>query len=211
VSIKPVMRELRQAVLDGMRHTDLKLSQLTTNLDNHLDSIVRAVRDVDTFDADSVSDATARGWLGDIIARRGRRTDAGWHFLPKRDRDAAAHVPEYPGEYVLDLHGSPQQVQGGDGTMMDASTFADVVRRRTDWDGQTPIRLFSCDTGADPNGFAQQLSNDLGVDVTAPTTPVWSQPNGAPFVTDLDPVTGAPVWPPSGTWVHFSPQNGGRP
>ncbi|MFS0733898.1 hypothetical protein ABC304_03480 [Microbacterium sp. 1P10UB] len=206
MSIKPVMRELRQAVLDGMRHTDLKLSQLTTNLDDHLDSIVRAMRDVDTFDADSVSDATARGWLGDIIARRGRKTDAGWHFLPKGDRDAASHVPIYPGEYALDLHGSPQQVQGGDGTMMDAATFADVVRRRTDWDGQTPIRLFSCDTGADPDGFAQQLSNNLGVDVTAPTKPVWSQPNGAPFVTDIDPVTGAPAWPPNGAWVQFSPK-----
>jgi len=166
---------------------------------------VRAVRDEDTFDADSVSDPTARGWLGDLLARRGGRTDAGWHFLPKTDRHAAADVPAYPGEYVLDLHGTPQAVQGGDGAMMDADAFADVVRRRTDWDGQTPIRLFSCDTGAARGGFAQQLATNLGVDVTAPTKPVWSQANGTPFVTDIDPVTGGPVWPPNGTWEHFTP------
>ncbi|MET0812326.1 MAG: hypothetical protein ABWY03_04675 [Microbacterium sp.] len=207
MSLKPVFRELRQAVLDGMRHADLKLAQLTNNIDEHLDTVVRAVRDADTFDPDTVSDATSRGWLGDIFLRRGRRTDAGWHFLPKKDRDFAADVPVYPGEYALDLHGSPSAVQGGDGTMMDAATFADVVRRRTDWDGETPIRLFSCDTGRQPDGFAQQLSNELGVDVTAPTTPVWSRPGGDPFVTDIDPVTGAPVWPPSGTWVQFSPEN----
>ena len=75
-------------------------------------------------------------------------------------------MPVYPGEYTLDLHGAPTQVQGGDGSMLDAEDFADLVRRRTDWDGQTPIRLFSCNTGATPDGFAQQLSNALGVDVT---------------------------------------------
>ena len=41
---------------------------------------------------------------------------------------------------------------------------------------------------------------------TAPTKPVWSQKGGAPFVTDIDPVTGAPVIPPNGTWVTFSPK-----
>jgi len=205
MSLKPLFRELRQAVLGGMRHADAKLPQFTRNLEIHLDSVVRAVRDEDTFDADSVSDPTARGWLGDLLARRGGRTDAGWHFLPKTDRHAAADVPAYPGEYVLDLHGTPQAVQGGDGAMMDADAFADVVRRRTDWDGETPIRLFSCDTGAARGGFAQQLATNLGVDVTAPTKPVWSQANGTPFVTDIDPVTGGPVWPPNGTWEHFTP------
>ncbi|HYH91834.1 MAG TPA: hypothetical protein VD763_01650 [Candidatus Saccharimonadales bacterium] len=81
-------------------------------------------------------------------------------------------------------------MQGVDAAMMDADAFADVVRRRTDWDGQTPIRLFSGDTGAAPGGFAQQLATNLGVDVSAPTKPVWSQANGTPFVTDIDPVTG---------------------
>lgn len=205
MSLKPIIRELRQAVLDGMRHADLRLPQFTRNIEDHLDSVVRAVRDADTFDADSVSDATSRGWLGDIFLRRGGRTDAGWHFLPKKDRAASGDVPIYPGEYVLDLHGSPHAVQGGDGAMMDADAFADVIRKRTDWDGQSPIRLFSCDTGAAPDGFAQQLSTNLGVDVTAPTTPVWSQSGGAPFVTDIDPITGAPVWPPNGAWVQFTP------
>jgi len=67
-----------------------------------------------------------------------------------------------------------------------------------------PIRLFSCDTGKDPNGFAQQLADELGVKVTAPTEPVWSTKNGEPFVTSIG-EDGMPVKPPTGTWVEFEP------
>jgi len=203
MSIKPVIRELRQAVLHGMAHADRKLYRMADNMSDHLDTVVKSVRDADNFDA-----PTPRGWLKDrklLKLRNGRKTKPGWHFLPKADRKAARHVPEYPGEYTLDLHGSPSVVQVGDGSVMDPATFAQHVRTQTDWDGQTPIRLFSCDTGADPNGFAQQLARELKVDVTAPTKPVWSRPNGAPFVTGIDPVTGAPDWPPTGTWVNFKP------
>ncbi|MBO0980396.1 hypothetical protein [Microbacterium sp. SD291] len=201
MSIKPVIRELKQAVMHGMRHADDRLPQMADNLFDHFDSLKRSVRDLDHLD-----DAVSRGWLKNRRLRRGGKTDVGWHFLPEKDRAAAGDVPEYPGEYVLDLHGSPNAVQGGDGSMLSAEDFADHVRKHTDWDGQTPIRLFSCDTGADPDGFAQQLSNHLDVDVTAPTKPVWSTKSGSPFVTDVDPITGAPVWPPNGGWVPFQPK-----
>lgn len=201
MSIKPVIREVREAVLHGMGHAQRRLHQMADNLDGHLDVVADQVTDLDNLDG-----AVSRGWLKDLKMRRGEKTDAGWHFLPEGDRPAAADVPVFPGEYTLDLHGSPTQVQGPTGTMMDADTFAAMVKKRTDWDGETPIRLFSCDTGAQPDGFAQQLSNALNVDVTAPTKPVWSQSNGAPFITDVDPVTGAPVFPPTGVWVTFSPK-----
>lgn len=200
-SIKPVIRELREAVLHGMGHASRRLHQVADNLDGHLDDVVRSVRDQDNLD-----DAVARGWLKDRKLRKGEKTDAGWHFLPEKDRIASGDVPKYPGEYTLDLHGSPTQVQGADGSMMDAEAFADLVKKRTDWDGTTPIRLFSCDTGAQPDGFAQQLSTALQVDVTAPTKPVWSVAGGAPIVTDINPVTGKPVRPLTGTWVHFTPE-----
>lgn len=200
-AIKPVFRELREAVVHGMGHAQRRLHQVADNLDDHLDDVVKAVRDQDTYD-----DAVSRGWLKNLKLRRGEKTDAGWHFLPEKDRVASGDVPNYPGEYTLDLHGSPTQVQGPTGSMLDAADFADMIKKRTDWDGETPIRLFSCDTGARPDGFAQQLSTILKVDVTAPTKPVWSQKGGAPFVTDIDPVTGAPVIPPNGTWVTFSPK-----
>ncbi len=41
-----------------------------------------------------------------------------------------------------------------------------------------PIGLLSCNTGADPNGFAQNLANKLGVKVMAPNKVFWCWPNG---------------------------------
>lgn len=133
------------------------------------------------------------------------KTDVGWEFLPDDDKPFAQDVPEYPGEYVLDLHGAPDSVQVGEHTSMDAAEFAETVKSQTDWDGTTPIRLFSCSTGADQAGFAQQLSDELGVEVTAPTAPVWSVKNGEPLVTEADPDTGEPIDPPTGSWISFKP------
>ena len=205
-ALKPIFREVKQAALKGFGHSKNKLHQLTDNLDGHFDTVIRQVKDNDRYDrpdADAPDDAVSRGWLKNRSLRKGSKTDAGWHFLPEKDRAAAGDVPQYPGEYVLDLHGTPQAVQGGDGSMMDAAQFAEQVRKRTDWDGQSPVRLFSCDTGSAPDGFGQQLADQLGVNVTAPTKPVWSTSNGSPFVTDMDPITGGPVWPPNGGWVEF--------
>jgi len=202
MSIKPVIRELREAVLKGMGHANHNLHHLARNLDDHFDTVVREVRDMDHMDA-----PVPRGWWKDRKLRKGGKTDAGWHFLPEKDHRYAADVPRYPGEYVLDLHGAPDAVQGGDGSMLSADEFAAHVRKHTDWDGQSPIRLFSCNTGADANGFAQQLSNNLGVDVTAPTKPVWSTSGGSPFITDIDPITGDPVIPHNGSWVNFQPSS----
>jgi hypothetical protein len=49
-AIKPVIRELREAVLTGMAHGKDRLHQLTDNMNDHLDDIVRQVRDKDKFD-----------------------------------------------------------------------------------------------------------------------------------------------------------------
>jgi hypothetical protein len=106
------------------------------------------------------------------------------------------------------------QLVDADGNVreLDASQFSEVVRKATGWAGE-PVRLFSCDTGRNQEGFAQQLANQLGVPVTAPTAPVWSTPGGGlPIVSDLDWVKRDDVWvslpkdPPSGTWVTFEPQ-----
>jgi hypothetical protein len=50
-SIKPVVRELKEAVLKGMAHGKDKLHQLTDNMNDHLDDVVRQVRNQDRFDA----------------------------------------------------------------------------------------------------------------------------------------------------------------
>jgi len=47
---KSAFRELKEAVLKGMAHTKDKLHQLTDNINDHLDDVVRQVRHTDTFD-----------------------------------------------------------------------------------------------------------------------------------------------------------------
>lgn len=49
-SIKPVIRELREAVLGGMSHAKGKLHQVADNLDGHFDDVIRQVTDRDHFD-----------------------------------------------------------------------------------------------------------------------------------------------------------------
>lgn len=49
-AIKPVIRQLKQAVLDGMSHARDKLHHLADNLTDHLDNVVREVRGIDKFD-----------------------------------------------------------------------------------------------------------------------------------------------------------------
>jgi hypothetical protein len=141
-------------------------------------------------------------------ADMGMDTDVGYSFLPAEHQAAAWHVPEFPGEFVLDTHGTADSV-AVDGVALSAPDFAEVVAHETDWDGE-PIRLFSCNTGEEAGGFAQQLANELGTEVTAPTEQVWSVQGGEPVIGNgvFDPVAGCflPPLPPSGEWLTFLPQ-----
>jgi hypothetical protein len=49
-AIKPIIRQARQAVLDGMAHAKNKLHRLADNMNDHLDNVVKQVRDKDKFD-----------------------------------------------------------------------------------------------------------------------------------------------------------------
>lgn len=49
--IKPVIREVKQAVLDGMAHSKDKLPELTNNMHRHLDDVVKKVEANDKFDS----------------------------------------------------------------------------------------------------------------------------------------------------------------
>lgn len=141
-------------------------------------------------------------------ADTGMDTDVGYSFLPVEHQAASWHVPEFPGEYVLDTHGTADSV-AVNGVALSAPDFAEVVAHETDWTGE-PIRLFSCNTGEEVGGFAQQLANELGTEVTAPTEEVWSVQGGEPVVGNgvFDPVAGCflPPVPPSGEWLTFLPQ-----
>jgi hypothetical protein len=50
-SIKTVIRELKEAVLKGMAHGKDRLHQVTDNMNDHLDDVVRQVRREDRFEA----------------------------------------------------------------------------------------------------------------------------------------------------------------
>jgi hypothetical protein len=185
-----------EAMLPGQPNGEWEDESAVTDGDAGAEPTDQVVdQDADDTTADS---ADAAGGVGG-------KTDVGWEFLPEKDKQYSQDVPKYPDEYVLDLHGSPDSVQVGEDPK-GAAEFAQLVKSQSDWDGKTPIRLFSCYTGADPEGFAQQLSNELGVQVTAPTEPVWSVKSGEPVVTAADPDTGEPIDPPTGSWVNFQPQ-----
>lgn len=49
-AIKPIIRELKQAALKGGVHARDRLHQLSDNMNDHLDTVVRQVRDADQFD-----------------------------------------------------------------------------------------------------------------------------------------------------------------
>lgn len=155
------------------------------------------------------------------------RTSVGSGFYYASDaqfRQAATEVPQYPGEYVLDVHGTESSVQlrddDGEIQELDASEFA-VVVRASQWNGE-PVRLFSCETGKLEDGFAQELADELDVVVTAPTTDVTSSvradgSNDRPIVTDvvmkLNEELGCwesqMVFPETGEWKQFAPRRKG--
>lgn len=50
-AIKPILRELKQAALKGGVHARDRLHQVADNMNDHLDTVVRQVRDADQFDS----------------------------------------------------------------------------------------------------------------------------------------------------------------
>ena len=66
-----------------------------------------------------------------------------------------------------------------------------------------PIRLISCKTGKDVNGFAQNLANKTGRKVIAPSDTVWIHPSGKLTI-------GPNARTDSGKWVPFYPGKRGK-
>jgi filamentous hemagglutinin len=75
------------------------------------------------------------------------------------------------------MHGNSKMVEIG-GKLVNHRVAARVIQNNPQFAGQN-IRLLSCNTGACPTGFAQNLSNKLGVNVMAPDNYIWAFPNGS--------------------------------
>jgi hypothetical protein len=92
------------------------------------------------------------------------------------------------GHFDVIGHGSPNDVEG-----LSASELASRLRADVSWNGQD-VRLLSCSTGCPSGTFAQDLANQLGVRVVAPTTDVGASGSGKTLTIFDD-----------GFWQTFSP------
>ena len=81
-------------------------------------------------------------------------------------------------------------------------------------DGRTfdsPVRLFSCESGKIQDGLAQQFADEVGVEVLAPTKKVYTNSQGFVVLADTDEealeliMSAKDKWNPDG-WVSFKPR-----
>lgn len=115
------------------------------------------------------------------------------------------------------IHGSPDSllINGLNGEQWEygAKEAAEMIRNSREFHGQ-PIRLVSCQTGAKKNGIAQQIADELGVEVMAPTEIANIDIDGEIFLSDNGEL--AEIWNTSsaderknirqtGEWKVFKP------
>jgi RHS repeat-associated protein len=112
---------------------------------------------------------TARDAYGDVAIRNAMR------------------VPGEPGYFDVIGHGTPADVSG-----MSASELASEIQATPSWEDQN-VRLLSCSTGCPSGTYAQDLANELGVTVQAPTSDFLVSSRGG--ISFLD----------GGGWAYFSP------
>lgn len=138
-------------------------------------------------------------------------------YMNKNDAAYKVYDKIVPLEGFEDLlcHGTSEKLfhesNIGVGTYYTAQEFADIIRKDASFRDKK-IRLLSCNTGSSATGFAQQLANELGVDVLAPTETLWINDNGELFVSNS--ITLAEMWSngekvhETGKWVLFLPEKG---
>lgn len=96
-------------------------------------------------------------------------------------------------------HGTPDGFLGLPGGNVNGGQLADAVMNNPHYNGG-PLRLMVCHSGADGSGIAQQLANELGVTVRAPTDMVGTNPVLGPGQ--------APQIANNGNWRVFLPITG---
>ena len=113
---------------------------------------------------------------------------------------AAKWLKPENGYYDVVVHGAPNTVAvrvGNEWQLVDHRALATYISKQADY-ARDSIRLASCQTGACDAGFAQNLSNKIGVPVIAPTDTLFVFPNGKTVI-------GPNQFTNSGKWRTFYP------
>ena len=129
------------------------------------------------------------------------------------------YVKPVPGFSDYGCHGNPYDIEietnNGQTTRYNAIQFAEIINADTEYHGGN-VRLLSCTTGQEEDGFARQLAEALHVSVLAPTEVLWvsdgqngKRPMGEIFVTNIESL--AYLWydgidvRATGEWRKYNP------
>lgn len=120
-------------------------------------------------------------------------------------RKAAVVIEKEPGYTDVVVHGNPNTVavmKNGEWVELDHRRLAKFLKSDSGY-SKGNIRLISCSTGKDPNGFAQNLANKMGVSVMAPSDTLYIYPNGKVVI-------GPNQFKNTGKWVVYHPGRKGK-
>ena len=84
-------------------------------------------------------------------------------------------------------HGSSKTVKifnHGKEYEVDWREIAKIIKVNKNYYQGKPIKLLSCYTGKNADGFAQNLANKLNTIVYAPKTIIWARPDGSYYIAD---------------------------
>ena len=111
-------------------------------------------------------------------------------------KEYAEMVPSIPGAFIVGSHGNSAGVQDGRGlqkSMLNAKSLAALIRSSPGYTQGTPVYLYACNTGKDPDGIAYQLGLELKANVIAPPNFIYYMPAHAPE-QGVRPPSGAGDW-----------------
>lgn len=141
------------------------------------------------------------GGFGNTAGSKAVRMSPAYTGDDKDLKTASQWIKPQSGYTDIVIHGSPDNVairKGGKWIYINHRTLARMFKGDKEY-SQKPIRLISCETGKDINGFAQHLANKLGRKVIAPSDTVWIHPGGR---ITIGPNSRAN----SGKWITFYPK-----
>ena len=111
-------------------------------------------------------------------------------FMSKRKGDFARFASKRKdidpnGWYDVIAHGNSNAIEVNSvrgETLVSSRQAAAIIRKQSGFKKASGVRLLSCSTGADPEGFAQHLANALGKPVSAPTHILYAEQSGRMWV-----------------------------